>query len=96
MIHPLFSNILVKPIKENEQTKSGIVLPDVAQKEKPQIGEIVSVGNGFKSDDGRESVMFLKPGFKVMYKKWGGETISYEGDEYVIIEQREILAILDK
>lgn len=93
-IKPLFDNVLIKPIEAEEKTASGIILPDTA-KEKPQIGLIMAVGNGATNDSGKIVPMVVKVGQKVMYKKWGGNEIKVNGEEWMLIEQKDILAIVE-
>ncbi len=92
-IQPLFDSVLIKPLEAEEKTASGIVLPDSA-KEKPQIGKIMAVGEGARNDEGKLIPMAVKVGQKVMYKKWGGNEVKVEGAEWVIVEQKDILAVV--
>lgn len=92
-IKPLFSYVLIKPTEPESKTASGIVLVDTG-KEKPQVGEVVAVGEGFGSEDGRENKMIVKVGQKVMYKKWGGNEVKADGVEYLLVEQKDIMAIV--
>ncbi|OGK14300.1 co-chaperone GroES [Candidatus Roizmanbacteria bacterium RIFCSPLOWO2_01_FULL_38_12] len=92
-IVPLFDYVLIKPLKQEEVTASGIVLPDTV-KEKPQMGEVMAVGTGFGSDDGRENKMIVKVGQKVVYKKWGGNEIKVGHEEWLLIEQKDVMAIV--
>ena len=92
-ITPLFDNVLIKPLEAEEKLPSGIVLPDSA-KEKPQMGEIMAVGPGSKDDKGNEIKIVVKIGDKVMYKKWGGNEVKVNGQEWMIVEQKDILAIV--
>lgn len=93
-IRPLFDNVLVKPLDEEAKTPSGIVLPDTA-KEKPQIGLVMAVGPGGYSEDGRKIPMVVKVGQKVMYKKWGGNEVKVGTEEWLLVEQKDILAIVE-
>lgn len=93
-IKPLFDNVLIKPLEEESKTPSGIVLPETA-KEKPQIGQIMAVGPGGMTDDGKKIVMVVKKGQKVMYKKWGGSEIKVGGEEWLLVEQKDILAVIE-
>ena len=88
---PLGDRILVKPAEREEQTKSGIFLPDTAQ-EKPQEGTIIEVGPGRVTDDGKHIPMDLKKGDLVLYAKYGGTEIKEEGEEYLLLTERDILA----
>ncbi|MFZ2025469.1 MAG: co-chaperone GroES [Microgenomates group bacterium] len=92
-ITPLFDNVLVKPLEAETKLPSGIVLPDSA-KEKPQVGEIMAVGPGSKDEKGNKVEMVVKVGDKVMYKKWGGNEVKVNGEEWMIVEQKDILAIV--
>ena len=93
-IKPLFSNVLVKPVEAEEKTAGGIILPDSA-KEKPQVGLVMAVGEG-ELDDGKvvKESMRVKVGDKVMYKKWGGNEVKVGNEEWTIVEQKDILAIV--
>ena len=93
-IQPLFSYVLIKPVLGDTKTASGIIIPDSA-KEKPQMGEIIAVGEGFGSEDGRENKMIVKVGQKVMYKKWGGNEVKIDGEEMLLVEQKDIMAIVE-
>ncbi len=93
-IKPLFDNVLVKPLEAEEKTASGIILPDSA-KEKPQMGQVVAVGPGNVTPKGEKMPMFLKVGDKVMYKKWGGDEIKDNGEDYIMVKQSDILAIIN-
>jgi chaperonin GroES len=94
-IKPLFDNILIRPLEAEDRTSSGIILPDSA-KEKPQIGEIVAVGPGKVTPKGEKELIVVKVGQKVMYKKWGGNEVKVNGEELVLVEQKDILAVLEK
>lgn len=93
-ITPLFDNVLVKPLEAESRTPSGIVLPDSA-KEKPQIGMIMAVGTGGYDESGKRIPMIVKVGQKVMYKKWGGNEVKVETEEWLLVEQKDILAIVE-
>jgi len=93
-IKPLFSYILIKPAEAESKTASGILLVDTG-KEKPQMGEVVALGEGFASDDGRENKMVVKVGQKVMYKKWGGNEIKVGGVDMLLVEQKDIMAVVE-
>ena len=93
-IKPLFDNILIKPLEAEKKTVSGIILPDTA-KEKPQMGEIVAVGAGKVTPKGEKEKIVVKVGQKVMYKKWGGNEIKINGEELMLVEQKDILAVIE-
>lgn len=92
-IRPLGERVIVRALPQEEKTKSGIYLPDTA-KEKPQQGEVMAVGNGKVTDDGKTVAMNVKTGDKVLYGKYSGTEVKIEGEEYLIIKESEILAIL--
>ena len=93
-ITPLFDNILIRPLEAETKTSSGIILPD-SVKEKPQMGEIVAVGVGKVTPKGEKEKIVVKVGQKVMYKKWGGNEIKINGEELMLVEQKDILAVID-
>lgn len=93
-IHPLFDNVLVKPLDAEERLPSGIVLPD-SVKEKPQIGQIMAVGPGGVDEKGNTVKIMVKVGQRVMYKKWGGNEVKVGGEEWTMVEQKDILAVVD-
>ncbi len=93
-ITPLFDNVLIKPLEAEQKLPSGLVLPDTA-KEKPQMGEVMAVGPGTTDDKGNKVTVTVKVGQKVMYKKWGGNEVKVEGQEWTIVEQKDILAIVE-
>ncbi len=94
-IQPLFDLVLIKPLEEEEKTPGGILLPETA-KEKPQKGEIMAIGPGATSDDGKLIPMKVKVGQVVMYKKWGGNEVKVDGKEWLLVEQKDILAITEE
>jgi chaperonin GroES len=94
-LKPIHDHIVVKPITEDEITKSGIVLPDTIDKEKPEKGEVVAVGNGKLLDNGQLAAMSVKVGDKVMFKKYSPDEIKVDGVEYLIISESDILGILE-
>jgi chaperonin GroES len=93
-LRPLEDRVVVKPIEAEEKTKSGIVLPDTA-KEKPQQGEVIAVGPG-RFEDGNRVPMEVKVGDRVIYSKYGGTEVKIDGEEYIILSSRDILAVLEK
>ncbi len=92
-LQPLSDRVIVKPQEAKEQTKSGLYLPDTA-KEKPIEGEIVAVGPGKSTDDGKVVPMTVKVGDKVLYGKYSGTEVSVEGTEYLIMRESDIFAIV--
>ena len=93
-VKPLFDYLLIQPLESDTTLPSGIVIPDSA-KEKPQEGKVISVGPGAKDKDGKLIPMEIKPGSVVMYKKWGGTEIKIGGEDYILVKQDDILAIVE-
>ena len=93
-LRPLGDRVVVKPTPREEMTKSGIVLPDTA-KEKPQEGTIMAVGPGRILDDGTREAMDVKMGNKVLYAKYAGTEFKVDGEELLIVSQKDILAIVE-
>ena len=93
-IQPLFDYVLVRPLQMDQTTPSGIVLPD-SVKEKPQVGEIMAVGPGGVNDQGKTTPMTVKVGQKVLYKKWGGNEVKVGTEEWLLIEQKDIMAVVN-
>jgi chaperonin GroES len=91
---PLFDNVLIKPVAAATQTSSGIYLPENA-KEKPQLGEVVAVGPGKVHPKGEVDKMVVKVGDKVLYTKWGGNEVKVGNEEWKIVKQDDILAIVE-
>jgi chaperonin GroES len=92
---PLHDRVLLRRIEEKEQVKGGIIIPDTA-KEKPMEGEVISVGPGKMMEDGKRSPMEVKAGDRVLFGKYAGAEIKIDDEEYVIMREEEILAILKK
>jgi chaperonin GroES len=94
-IKPLHDHVVVKPMMENEMTKSGIILPDTVDKERPEKGEVVAVGPGKLMDNGGRADMGVNIGDKVMFKKYSPDEIKVDGEDYLVIKESDIIAILD-
>jgi chaperonin GroES len=92
-LKPLADRILVKPAPAEEKTASGIIIPDTA-KEKPMQGEIVAVGKGRMTEDGKLIPLELKVGDKVLYGKYSGTEITVDGTEYLIMREADVYAII--
>jgi chaperonin GroES len=90
---PLADRVIVKPSPAEEKTKGGIILPDTA-KEKPVIGEVVAVGPGKVTDDGKKVALEVKVGDKVLYGKYSGTEVTVEGEELLIMREADIFAIV--
>ncbi len=92
-IKPLADRVVVRPLEAEEKTKGGLYVPDTA-KERPQQGEVVAIGPGRVSDDGKKIPMEVKVGDKILYGKYSGTEVTYDGIEYLIMRESDIFAII--
>ena len=92
-VKPLADRVVVKPLEEAEQMRGGLYIPDTA-KEKPQQGEIVAVGQGKVTEDGKRIDMELKVGDKVLYGKYSGTEVTLEDSQYLILREADVLAVI--
>ena len=90
---PLADRVVIKPVEELEVKKGGIIIPDTA-KEKPMQGEVVEVGTGRITDDGKKIDLEVKKGDRVLYGKYSGTEVSLDGEEYLIMRESDIFAII--
>ena len=93
-IRPLHDRIIVKRIEEQETVRGGIIIPDTA-KEKPQEGKVIAAGNGKVGDDGKKIPLDVKAGDKILFGKYSGSEVKIEDDEYLILREEDVLAVLD-
>lgn len=93
-IRPLHDRLVVKRIEETEQVLNGIIIPDSA-KEKPQQGEVVAVGKGKRTDDGKTIPMDVAAGDRILFGKYSGSEIKLDGTEYLIMREDEVLGVLE-
>lgn len=93
-IRPLHDRVLVTRIEQDEQVRGGIIIPDTA-KEKPQEAEVVAVGPGKVQDDGSRSPMDVKKGDRILIGKYSGSEVKIEGEDFVILREDEILAVIE-
>jgi chaperonin GroES len=93
-LKPLGDRVVIKPTPKEEVTKTGIFLPDTA-KEKPQEGTIIAIGGGKLDDKGVRQPLEVQEGQKVLYAKYAGTEFKIEGDEYLILSEKDILAIIE-
>ena len=93
-LRPLGDRVLVRPAAREEATKSGILLPDTTR-ERPQRGEVIAVGNGRTTDDGKRIEMDVKAGDTVLFAKYGGTEFTQEGEDLLILGEKDILAIIE-
>ena len=94
-IKPLSDHILIEPVKKEEKTKAGILLPDTAEKETPEQGKVVAVGPGKKTSSGKIIPIDVKAGERVLFTKYGPSEIKVDDKEYLIAREEDILAILE-
>jgi len=93
-ITPLSDHVLIEPLKQEEKTKSGILLPETAEKEKPEQGKVIAVGPGKKTEDGTLIPLQVKEGDVVLFTKYGPNEITIDEKEYLIAREEDILAII--
>jgi chaperonin GroES len=93
-VRPLHDRILVKREDETEEKIGGIIIPDTA-KEKPQRGKVVAAGNGKIADDGKRIALDVKSGDRILFGKYSGNEVKIDGDDYLILREEDVLAILE-
>ena len=90
---PLHDRVLVRRIEAEEKTAGGIIIPDTA-KEKPQEGEVVSVGPGVRDESGKVNALELKAGDRILFGKWSGTEVKIDGDDLIIMKESDVLGVL--
>jgi chaperonin GroES len=93
-IRPLGDRVVVKPLAQEEKTKSGIVIPDTAAKEKPQQGEVLAVGSGRTLENGQKVPLEVKVGDRVIFSKYAGTEVKLDNEEVLILNERDIHAVI--
>jgi len=93
-VRPLHDRILIKRIEEKESVKGGIIIPDTA-KEKPQEGEVIAVGHGKKTEEGKVIPLDVKAGDRILFGKYSGTEIKLDNQEYLILREDEVLGVLE-
>ena len=93
-VRPLHDRIIVRRLEEGEQKIGGIIIPDTA-KEKPQQGEVIAAGNGKVKDDGKRVALDEKPGDTILFGKYSGQEIKLDGEDFLIMREDEVLAVID-
>ena len=91
---PLHDRVLVRRLEGEEKTSGGIIIPDTA-KEKPMEGEIVAVGPGARTEDGKLHPLDVKPGDRILFGKWSGTEVKIEGTEYLILKESDVMGVID-
>ena len=94
-IKPLSDHVVIEPLKQEEKTESGILLPETAEKERPEQGKVIAVGPGKTTDEGKVIPLEVKVGDIVLFTKYGPNEVKVEDKEYLIAKQEDILAILE-
>lgn len=95
-IKPLSDHVLIEPLKEEQKTKTGILLPETVEKDQPQQGKVVAVGPGKKGKDGKTNPLNVKEGDFVLFAKYSPNEVKIDGKEYLIVEEKDILAIVEE
>ena len=95
-IKPLSDHVLLEPLKEDQKTKTGILLPETVEQEKSEQGTVIAVGPGKKGKDGKITPLDVKVGDIVLFSKYGPNEVKLDGKDYLIAEEKDILAILEK
>ncbi len=90
---PLGDRVLVKRVEEESKTKGGIIIPDTV-KEKPQEGEVISVGPGARDDSGKVNALELKAGDRILFGKWSGTEVKVDGEDLIIMKESDVLGVL--
>ncbi len=94
-LKPLSNHIFIEVIQEDKKTKSGIVLPENVEKEKPMVGKVVAVGDGKINERGEKMPMSVKVGDKVLFKKYGPDEVEIDGRKYLVGDEDDVLAIIE-
>ena len=92
---PLHDRVLVKRVEQDEKSAGGIIIPDSAQ-EKPMEGKVIAVGSGTREEGGKVTPLDVKAGDKILFGKWSGTEVTFEGDELIIMKESDILGIISK
>ena len=90
---PLHDRVLVRRVAAEEKTTGGIIIPDTAQ-EKPQEGEVISVGSGTRAEDGKVTPLDVKAGDKILFGKWSGTEVKIDGEDLIIMKESDILGVI--
>ena len=93
-VRPLHDRLIVQRLEEGEQMIGGIIIPDTA-KEKPQQGKVIAAGNGKTNDEGKRIALDVKAGDKILFGKYSGQEIKLDGEEYLIMREDEVLAVIE-
>jgi len=94
-VRPLHDRLIVKRVEEEEKTKGGIIIPDTA-KEKPIEGKVIAAGEGRINKDGKKMPMEVKKGDRILFAKYGGTEVKMEGEEYLMMKEDDVLAVIEE
>jgi chaperonin GroES len=94
-IKPLGGRVLIKPLDLEEETESGLIIPETADKDKPEQGEVVALGTGRVTEDGDKVEFTVKVGDQVLFKKYSPDEVEYEGETYLVVDETDILAVME-
>lgn len=94
-LKPLFNNVVIRPLKNEEMTKFGIVLPETVDKERPERGEVIAVGVGKLLDNGQLAKMSVLVGDQVVFKKYSPDEIKIDGETFLVLSENDIVAIIE-
>ena len=92
---PLYDRVLIKRVEAEQKTASGLFIPEAA-KEKPMEGEVIAVGTGRRSDDGKAQEMTLKVGDRILFGKYTGDEVKLDGEEHIILKEEDVLAVIER
>ncbi len=92
---PLYDRVLIKRVEADQKTASGLFIPEAA-KEKPMEGEVIAVGTGRRSDDGKAHEMTLKVGDRILFGKYTGDEVKLDGEEHIILKEEDVLAVIER
>jgi len=95
-VKPLADRVVLKPLRESETTKSGIVIPETVEKERPEKGEVLEVGPGKLLENGNRQPMSVKVGDVVLFKKYGPDEFKLDGVEYLLLDESDIIGVIEK
>jgi chaperonin GroES len=95
-VQPLGDRVVVKPKPKEEKTKGGVILPDTASKERPMQGEVIAVGPGRRTDDGKLIPISVEVGQQVLFAKYAGTEFKIDDEEYLILQERDLLGIIQE
>lgn len=94
-LKPLSDHLIVKPLDAETTTASGIIIPDTAQKERPEKGEVLAVGPGRRNENGERQALDVKVGDTIVFKKYGADEVKIDGEEYLVLTEGDVVAVIE-